>query len=244
VVDVSLKLYPSEFNLFLGPAGSGKTTLLAMLSGLLRPTSGQVTSLNEDLWSLSERQREQFRLRHCGFVFQEANLYGALTARQQLEIVLRWGERASVREARARAEAMLAELGLTKKRRLRPQELSGGEKQRVAIGRALVKNSTFCFADEPTSNLDWINGEHVIQLLRDAARERGTTVALVSHDTRLIAFADRVFSMYDGRLREGVAPAATVSSRAKAEGRRHAAETLLQGTDRAAAYRTSCEDSV
>ena len=141
--------------LLMGPSGSGKSTLLAVLSGLLHPDTGQVTALGQDLWAMTDKERERFRLEHCGFIFQGYNLFAALTARQQLEMVLRWGESASARDARRRADDMLELLGLAKKGNLRPAELSGGEKQRVAIGRALIKNPKFCFADEPTSALDW-----------------------------------------------------------------------------------------
>jgi putative ABC transport system ATP-binding protein len=199
---VSLDLHPGEISLLMGPSGSGKSTLLAVLSGLLRPDAGQVLALKEDLWRMSDRQRESFRLRHCGFIFQGYNLFPALAARQQLEIVLRWGQGVSGREARQRTKEMLSLLGLSKKASLRPSQLSGGEKQRVAIGRALIKEPTFCFADEPTSALDWAHGEQVIDLLRSAARERGTTVLVVAHDPRILPYADRVFHLEDGCLAE------------------------------------------
>jgi putative ABC transport system ATP-binding protein len=117
-------------------------------------------------------------------------------------MVLRWGEGVSAREARRRTDDMLALLGLTKKAHLRPIHLSGGEKQRVAIGRALIKEPAFCFADEPTSALDWAHGEQVIELLRQAARERGTTVLVVAHDSRIVPFVDRVLHLEDGILAE------------------------------------------
>ena len=151
---------------------------------------------------MSEQERERFRLRHCGFIFQGYNLFPALTARQQLEMVVRWGEGASRRDARRRADEMLDLLGLGRKAHLRPIELSGGEKQRVAIGRALIKDPNFCFADEPTSALDWEHGEQVIELLRIAAHDRGATVLVVAHDARIIAHVDRVVHMEDGRLRQ------------------------------------------
>jgi putative ABC transport system ATP-binding protein len=199
---VCLDLYPGQFTLLMGPSGSGKSTLLAILSGLLRPTSGQVTALGQNLWTMSERQRECFRLRHCGFIFQDYNLFSALTARQQLEMVLRWGEGASRQEARRRAAEMLTLLGLGKKGPLLPAQLSGGEKQRVAVARALIKDLIFCFADEPTGALDWANGEHVIELLRTRAHEGGGTVLLSSHDSRIIPYSDRVCYLEDGKLRE------------------------------------------
>jgi putative ABC transport system ATP-binding protein len=198
--DVSLELGGGEFVLLMGPSGSGKSTLLAVLSGLLRPTSGEVIALGEKLGALSEVQRERFRLRHCGFIFQGINLFPMLTAREQLEMVVRWGEGASHREARRRVNAMLDLLGLTRRADLRADQLSGGEKQRVAIGRALLKQPTFCFADEPTSALDWAHGEQVVRLLRSAAHERGSTVLVVGHDARIVPFADRVLTIADGRL--------------------------------------------
>src|SRR5439155_3141849 len=140
--DVSLALRQGDMNLLMGPSGSGKSTLLAVLSALLRPDAGQVRAHGLDIWRMSEFDLERFRLRHCSYVFQGYNLFPALTARQQLEIVLRWGEGASAREARKRAEYVLGQLGMANKAHLRPAQLSGGEKQRVAIGRALVKNPT------------------------------------------------------------------------------------------------------
>jgi putative ABC transport system ATP-binding protein len=198
--DVSLELHRGEFALLMGPSGSGKSTLLAVLSGLLKPSGGRVMALDRDLWQLSEPEREQFRRRHCGFIFQGYNLFPMLTARQQVELVLRWGEGLSPRPARRRATELLDLLGLGRKGHLYPEQLSGGEKQRVAIGRALVKDPAFCFADEPTSALDWAHGEQVVELLRSAAREKNATVLVVSHDARLVPFADRVFHLEDGRL--------------------------------------------
>jgi putative ABC transport system ATP-binding protein len=200
--NVSLQLYAGHINLLMGPSGSGKSTLLAVLSGLLHPDTGKVTALGQDLWAMREMQRERFRLRHCGFIFQGYNLFTALNARQQLEMVVQWGEGASAREARRRAEAMLTLLGLGNKMHLRPSEMSGGEKQRVAIGRALIKEPSFCFADEPTSALDWAHGEQVVELLRNAAHERNATILIVAHDARIIPYADRVFHIEDGVLRE------------------------------------------
>jgi putative ABC transport system ATP-binding protein len=200
--DVSIDLYPGQIALLMGPSGSGKSTLLAVLSGLLRPDSGRVVSMHQDVWRLSERQREAFRLRYCGFIFQGYNLFPALTARQQLEMVLRWGKSMPPGEARERADEMLALLGLSKKGDLRPSQLSGGEKQRVAIGRALIKEPIFCFADEPTAALDWKHGEQVIELLRVAAHDRGATILVVGHDARIVPHVDRVFHLEDGCLAE------------------------------------------
>jgi putative ABC transport system ATP-binding protein len=199
---VSLELLRGQVVLLMGPTGCGKSTLLSILSGLLRPNSGQVLALGEDLWSMSEQDQERFRLRHFGFIFQGYNLFPALTARQQLEMVLRWGEGVPSHEARRRADQMLERLGLGNRGHLRPAQLSGGQKQRVAIGRALIKEPAFLFADEPTSALDWEHGRQVIQLLRDAAHERGTTALVIAHDSRLIPYCDRLFYLSEGRLIE------------------------------------------
>jgi putative ABC transport system ATP-binding protein len=199
--DVSLHLCRGEFVLLMGPSGSGKSTLLAALSGLLRPDCGEVVVLGQDLWQMAPVAQEQFRLRHFGFIFQGYNLFPMLTARQQVEIILRWGEGMPARQARRRAGEILSLLGLSRRLHAYPDQLSGGEKQRVVIGRALVKEPAFCFADEPTSALDWQHGEQVIALLRAAAHERGTTVLAVAHDPRIMPFADRVLHLEDGKLR-------------------------------------------
>jgi putative ABC transport system ATP-binding protein len=198
--DISLELHGGEVALLMGPSGSGKSTLLAVLSGLLQADSGEVIALGQSLTQLSESAQRQFRLRHCGFIFQGFNLFPSLTAREQLEMVLRWGGGASPRDAERRVEESLQRLGLGHRGDLTADQLSGGEKQRVAIARALLKNPTFCFADEPTSSLDWSHGEQVIQLLQTAARERGATIFIVAHDARIVPYADRVYYLEDGRL--------------------------------------------
>jgi putative ABC transport system ATP-binding protein len=205
--DVSLDLYGGQVLLLMGPSGSGKSTLLAVLSGLLRPDSGEVIALGQQLGRMTEKAQRQFRLRHCGFIFQGFNLFPSLTAREQLEMVLRWGEGASRRDAGRRVGEMLERLGLGRRGDLCAAQLSGGEKQRVAIARALIKDPAFCFADEPTSSLDWAHGEldwahgeQVMRLLRSAAHERGATIFVVAHDARIVPFADRVCYLDDGRL--------------------------------------------
>jgi putative ABC transport system ATP-binding protein len=200
--EVSLDLCAGQTTLLMGPSGSGKSTLLAVLSGLLRPTSGRVLVLGQDLWSLSDRERQCLRLRLFGFVFQGFNLFPALAARQQLALVLRWGEGVAPRQARQRADELLARLGLSGRRSLRPAQLSAGEKQRVAVARALVKEPAFCFADEPTSALDWEHGRQIVEMLQQAAHQRRAAVLIVSHDARIMRYADRVCYLEDGRLRQ------------------------------------------
>lgn len=196
---VDLSIYAGELSLIMGPSGSGKSTLLAAMSGLLRPDEGKVIAKGTDLWSLSSKQLDRFRLINFGFVFQGFNLFASLTARQQIEIVLKYGGYDS-REATARADQALAEVGLAKRADLRPLELSGGEKQRTAIARALAKEPKFLFADEPTSALDSENGQTVIKLLRKAAYEHEALVLCVTHDARLVEYADRLIRIEDGHI--------------------------------------------
>ena len=206
--DASVEFQKGEMNLLMGPSGSGKSTLLAVLSALLRPDSGTVTALGRDVWTMEDSEMERFRLEHCSYIFQGYNLFPALSARQQLEVVLRWGEGVSARVARKRADHVLGQLGMANRAHLRPLALSGGEKQRVAIARALVKNPSFIFADEPTSALDWENGQQVMNMLKESAKLRGATVLVVTHDHRLEGYADRIFKMADGTMKTDAQEAA------------------------------------
>ena len=188
-----------EMTMVMGPSGSGKSTLIASLSGLLKPDEGQVIALGEDLWSQRPGKIDKFRLDNCGFIFQGFNLFGALTALQQVTTILKY-KGFSPDEAKDRAAVALTEVGLGARLNQRPAELSGGEKQRVAIARALAKEPRLLFADEPTSALDGENGQVVIQLLQRAAKEHGAAVICVTHDPRLEAYADRVIHIEDGRI--------------------------------------------
>jgi putative ABC transport system ATP-binding protein len=188
-----------DVTMVMGPSGSGKSTLVAALSGLLKPDSGSVTALGEDLWSYRPGRLDRFRLDHCGFIFQGFNLFPALTALQQVEIVLKY-KGLPRPEARRRATLALAEVGLDARMGQRPSELSGGEKQRIAIARAISKDPNLLFADEPTSALDGENGQVVIKLLQRAAKQHGAAVICVTHDPRLQAYADRVIHIEDGRI--------------------------------------------
>lgn len=207
--ECTLELYPGQVVLLMGPSGSGKSTLLAILSGLLEPDEGQVLVDDEgqlrDLWQMAPAERDRYRRRHTGFVFQGYNLLPALTARQQLEIVLHWC--GDYRDSRRRVDELLERLGLQQLQGKKPAQLSGGEKQRIAIARALVKNPAFVFADEPTSALDWENGQRVMELLRLAAHERQAAVLVVSHDQRLLPYVDVHYHLEDGYLEERGLPA-------------------------------------
>jgi putative ABC transport system ATP-binding protein len=196
---LSIALQERELALVLGPSGSGKSTLLAIMSGLLRPDRGRVVALGEELWKLSQTQLERFRLQHTGFVFQGFNLFPALTAVEQVMLPLGYLG-LDYKTAYNRALAALEEVGLGSRVKLRPMEMSGGEKQRVAIARALAKKPQLLFADEPTSALDSVNGKLVIDSLHRIARTFGATVVCVSHDHRLAASADRVITIADGKI--------------------------------------------
>jgi len=205
---LSLQFWPGELSLMMGASGSGKSTLLAILSGLLRPESGSVNLLDTPIWNLTERELERFRFQHCGYVFQNFNLFPALTATEQVALPLHF---AGVREtpARQRAEAALDEVGLSGRMGLRPAQLSGGEKQRVAIARALIGSPKVLFADEPTSALDSANSEIVIALLQKIAKTHGATVITVTHDPRLTGHAERIIRLQDGMVIEDSRPNGT-----------------------------------
>ena len=196
---LDLSIEPAELTLISGPSGCGKSTLLAVLSGLQKVDAGRVLALGSELGQLDLRALERFRLQHTGFVFQGFNLFPALSALEQVELPLSHMG-LSREEARRRARASLEEVGLAHRMRLRPAELSGGEKQRVAIARALAKQPELLFADEPTSALDAANGQIIIDILHRIATTHGTTVLCVSHDPRLVVHADRVLAMEDGRI--------------------------------------------
>jgi putative ABC transport system ATP-binding protein len=197
---ISLDLWPGQLTLAMGPSGCGKTTLLAVLSGLLPPTGGQVLFGGRDLYALSAAGRREFRRQHVGFIFQRFHLFPTLTVREQVEMVLRWGEDLSADEAARRTRDMLELLNLTGKADLLPQQLSGGEQQRVAIARALIKEPDLVFADEPTSALDGEHGKQVMEILSRAAHTRSCTVLVVTHDPRVTPFADRILHIEDGAL--------------------------------------------
>ena len=193
-VDVALE--PGEFVAVMGRSGSGKSTLLQLLGGLDRPTAGQVRLDGNRIDDRSEAELALLRRRRLGFVFQFFNLIGDLSVAENVELpALLVG--ASAREARARRDELLAELGLADKADAAPGRLSGGQQQRVAIARALVNRPAVLLADEPTGNLDTAGAKEVLALLR-RERDEGQTILLVTHDARVAAAADRVVTVRDG----------------------------------------------
>lgn len=188
-----------DIQMLMGPSGSGKTTLLSILAGLLTPTTGSVYLLGQEITSMSRRKLAQFRLQNIGFIFQGFNLFPALTASENIEVVLNIkGVRG--RAARYQVQGLLEQVGLGDKANQKPCDLSGGQKQRVAIARALAGNPQLIMADEPTAALDSQSGHTVTDLLRKLAKEQGCTVLIVTHDPRIIDVADRVVHIEDGIL--------------------------------------------
>ncbi|WP_425146969.1 ABC transporter ATP-binding protein [Deinococcus sp.] len=186
----------------VGPSGSGKSTLLNLLAGFDTPSSGRVWVGDTDLHRLGEAGRADFRLRHYGFVFQSHNLVAILSAQENIEFPLMLAG-VPPRERRDRARALLASVGLERRSRHMPAQLSGGEAQRVAIARALVSEPEVLLADEPTGNLDSRSGGAVLDLLMAPARA-GRTVILITHDPEVAARADFTLRVRDGEVREEV----------------------------------------
>jgi putative ABC transport system ATP-binding protein len=191
--------------LLMGPSGSGKTTFLSILSGLLTPTAGTVQLLGTNINQLSPAQLSKFRLNNIGFIFQDFNLFPALTALENVELKLNLRGIRGL-SAKTQARELLELVGLDDKRSQKPRELSGGQQQRVAIARALAGEPPLIMADEPTASLDARNGHAVMELLHDLAKQRGCTVLMVTHDPRILDIADSVAYMEDGLLKEGVDP--------------------------------------
>jgi putative ABC transport system ATP-binding protein len=183
----------------MGPSGCGKTTILNLLGGMDRPTGGDIWVNGANVASMSERQLEQYRLRQVGFVFQFFNLIPSLSAVENLELPMLIAGRPA-EERRARAEALLETVGLRQKGFKRPEELSGGEQQRVAVCLALVNDPPLVLADEPTGNLDSGNAKIISGMLVDLAKERGKTVIIASHDPKVVETFPRVFHMRDGAI--------------------------------------------
>ena len=197
---VDLEVAHGEVVLIMGPSGSGKTTLLSMLGAMMRPSKGSVIVDGVDIATLPEKDLPRFRAHTFGFVFQDFNLLSALTAQENVEYALNLGGTTG-RAAHERARTLLNSLGLIERLRFRPEKLSGGEKQRVALSRALANDPAVILADEPTANLDSKIGHEIARLLRKAADEQDRSVIIVSHDARLKDIADRVLWLEDGEFK-------------------------------------------
>jgi putative ABC transport system ATP-binding protein len=198
---LTLQIPRGRFMAIVGPSGSGKSTLLGLLAGLDAPTSGSVSIDGVNITALDEDSLAKLRGEKIGFVFQFFHLIPSLTALENVSVPM---EIVGVRDARPNAERLLEEVGLTGRAHHYPSQLSGGEQQRVALARALANDPPIVLADEPTGNLDTRNGRHIMDLLRQIHRERGTTIVLVTHDVELASMADARLVLRDGRVVESV----------------------------------------
>ncbi len=199
VDDVSFKVNSGEFVALVGPSGSGKTTMLSILAALLTPTSGQVLIDGQDLSKMSEKQRVVLRREKIGFTFQSNNLIPYLTAKENVEFMLRLNGKAN-RAGRVRSQELLARLGLNDRLHNLPAQMSGGQQQRVAIARALIHNPTVVLADEPTASLDTERAFQVVETFANLIHENNRAGIMVTHDLRMCKYVDRVLQMRDGKL--------------------------------------------
>jgi putative ABC transport system ATP-binding protein len=196
---VSLALMGGELTLLMGPSGSGKTTLLSILGCMLTPNEGSIRVRGNPTDGAGPEELALLRREHVGFVFQSFHLFPTLSAADNVRLALdvRGEPR---RAAKLKSREALRKVGLADKTRAFPRELSGGEQQRVAIARAIVGNPSVILADEPTAALDGENGRGIMKILAEIAKEQGHAVLIVTHDPRLLPFADRIVHIEDGRI--------------------------------------------
>ena len=196
---VDLDVHPGELLMLMGPSGSGKTTLLSIMGCILTATSGSVRVAGTEVVGLNEKQLPALRLEHIGFVFQGFNLFPTLTAGENVELMLDL-KGVSAAKAKERSQELLEQVGLGEKYGAFPADLSGGQKQRVAIARALAGDPGIILADEPTAALDSHTGRNVMEMMSELAHKRGRAVVIVTHDSRVLSFADRIVRIEDGTI--------------------------------------------
>ncbi len=197
--DISLAAHPGEMILLLGPSGSGKTTFLTLMAGLQPPTSGEVLLFGKRINEYTQRELQSIRARRMGFIFQTFFLLDSLSVIQNVMMVKRFAG-ASQEEARDSAVEYLQRFGVEHLADSMPTRISQGEKQRVAVARALVNGADLIFADEPTGSLASRQGMEIIDFLKESAVKENRCIVMTSHDERIIAHADRVFRLRDGEL--------------------------------------------
>jgi putative ABC transport system ATP-binding protein len=196
---VDLEIGAGELTLLVGPSGCGKTTLLSVIAGILEPTAGEVSVLGAKLERMSSGQKVRFRGANIGFVFQQFNLLPALSAVENVIVPLvlaGWPRR----QALPKAQTLLSQMGMAERMHSLPSKLSGGQQQRVAIARALIHEPRLLVCDEPTSALDAHTGHTIMELLRAVAVKSGRAVVVVTHDSRVFGFGDRIVGLEDGRV--------------------------------------------
>src|SRR5689334_16970972 len=195
---INLRIEHGEFAAIVGPSGSGKSTLLGIIAGLDSPTSGNVLVDGVDITRMSEAKLAAVRNAKIGMVFQAFNLIPTLTAQENVEVPLYVGKHPG--RPSERAKELLGLVGLSHRLKNRPNQLSGGEQQRVAVARALATNPSIVIMDEPTGNLDKTNGDNVLQMIRDLRTATGTTFVIATHDPNVAAAADRAIRIVDGLI--------------------------------------------
>jgi putative ABC transport system ATP-binding protein len=198
---VNLTIGEGEFTTIVGPSGSGKTTLLQLIGCLDKPTSGRVLLEGQNVTQLSAGKRADLRKGKIGFVFQFFALIPGLSAYENIELPLLLTG-ANGKQRKERVMELLDSVGLTERARHRPDQMSGGEQQRVAVARALAAHPALILADEPTANLDTENGRQVMEIMQRLNEETGTTFVFATHDPRVIAFGRRVVELRDGKVAE------------------------------------------
>jgi putative ABC transport system ATP-binding protein len=200
---VDMEIYAGEIVSIVGPSGSGKSTLLGLIGGLDTPTRGTIEIDGVDITRMSEDQLTDIRNAKIGFIFQFFNLIPTLTALENVALPIQFAQKRNFNPDK-RAKELLTLLGLEDRMRHRPSELSGGQQQRVAIARALANNPPILLADEPTGNLDSESGAMVLEALHRIRNEAGTTVVIVTHDPQIAQKTDRVLTLVDGRIVNGI----------------------------------------
>ncbi len=196
---VGFEIFKGEFCAIVGTSGSGKSTLLNMLAGLEKPTKGSVVIAGQHIENLTEEQLVRFRRDNVGFIFQSFHLLGTMNAVENVALPLSF--RGVPRDVRMRkADQMLDLVKLKKHKKHLPNQMSGGQQQRVGVARALVVDPKIIFADEPTGNLDSHTSEEVMRLMQQVVREQKKTLVMVTHDSHLATYADRVFHIRDGKI--------------------------------------------
>jgi putative ABC transport system ATP-binding protein len=202
---VSLQVCEGEFVALVGPSGSGKTTMLALVAGLLQPTSGTIAIDGQELTTMKEARKARFRRNRIGFTFQANNLVPYLTALENVELMLRLNNQFDP-PGRQRAKELLELLGLEDKLKVLPRQLSGGQQQRVSIARSLINQPALVLADEPTASLDTERAHQVVETLCNLVHDQGSAGIMVTHDLRMVEYADRVVHMLDGRVERVISP--------------------------------------
>ncbi|MFQ5574251.1 MAG: ABC transporter ATP-binding protein [Terriglobia bacterium] len=203
LADISFGVEKGEFLSIMGPSGSGKSTLLYLLGGIDRPSAGDVLLDGSKLAALKEIELTLVRRRQIGFIFQSFNLIPTLTAEENISLPF-LVDGHSKESFAARLDELMERVGLNERRAHKPDEMSGGEQQRTAVARAMIRRPAIILADEPTGNLDSRTGEGILSLLRSSCDELNETIILVTHDPRAAAYSDRVIFLRDGRIADQI----------------------------------------